>query len=157
MKDVTSAKLEVFQVLAREGIQLSEGELLSTARNQYHELGSGMRAVASLPRVSWYLAVLCRLGIHEGPWEYLAENQCIQVRECRRCGADTARIKHKRAWSYVGNRTCDQTRFCTRCNAASGHRTRHQEWSDWWTVERYTDQHECLRCGVVKTRDTSPD
>lgn len=161
MKGVMNASPEVLRALAQEGIRLTEEELLLAAQSRPQGLGSANGAVASLPRVHWYVAVLCRLGIHEGPWGYLAEGHCAQMRECGRCGFVKVRSKHQREWRYVGDRTCGQTRTCKRCDAVSGTRTRHA-WSEpyavepsWWGGENRT--HRCQRCGAVETWTCSED
>ena len=98
----------------------------------------------------WLMAVLCRLGLHQGKWEYVAEGNCSQGRECGRCGSVHARIKHRREWRYIGESTCEQVRTCRRCNALSGNRTRHEAWSAAWNVGGDNRAHRCLRCGVVE-------
>ncbi|MBI4202527.1 MAG: hypothetical protein HY532_05380 [Chloroflexi bacterium] len=107
-------------------------------------------------RVPWYAAMLCRVGIHTGRWEYLAEGQCTQMRECRRCAATKVRTKHQREWRYARDGRCEQIRTCKRCNAVSGERTKHQ-WGENYTVANWREGHRCKRCGVVETWDTSYD
>lgn len=106
-------------------------------------------------RVPWYAAALCRVGIHAGQWEYLAEGQCTQMRVCPRCGATKVRTKHQREWRYVSDGKCEQVRTCKRCEAASGYRTRHEKWSEPWDAGRDRAAHRCLRCGVVETWSTA--
>ncbi len=105
--------------------------------------------------LTWYATVLCRVGIHRGQWEYVAEGQCTQIRICGRCGATKARTKHQRTWRYVKGGACEQVRICKRCEAVTGDRTKHEEWGASYTVGRNTDAHRCKRCGVVQTWDTS--
>ena len=100
----------------------------------------------------WPMAVLCRLGMHQGRWAFVAEGRCTQGRECARCGSVHMRTKHQREWRYVRDQSCGQVRSCTRCNAANGERTSH-EWGEtwepetrWWQNEK--GAHRCLRCGV---------
>ena len=105
-------------------------------------------------RVPWYVAVLCRVGIHRGHWAYVAEGSCTQGRECERCGSVHVRTTHQREWRYIRERTCAQVRSCKRCNAANGERTSH-EWSESWEVgtrwwQSGKEAHRCLRCGVVE-------
>ena len=104
--------------------------------------------------VPWYLAVLCRVGIHSGQWEYVAAGHCSQTRTCDRCGVTKVRTKHRRHWKYVGERTCEQIRICKRCDALSGNRTRHEDWSESWDVGGDRSAHRCLRCGHVDTWST---
>ena len=103
---------------------------------------------------SWLMAVLWRLGMHEGQWVYVAESSCTQGLECGRCGSVNVRTKHEREWRYISERTCEQARSCRRCNAANGERTLHR-WSvswepetRWWQSDK--GAHRCLRCGVVE-------
>ena len=105
-------------------------------------------------RVPWYLAMLCRLGMHEGQWTYAAEGDCTQGRECGRCGSVHVRTQHQREWHYIRARACEQVRSCGRCNVANGERTSH-EWGEtygvetrWWQGGR--EGHRCLRCGLVE-------
>ena len=102
----------------------------------------------------WLMALLCRLGAHQGQWAYVSEGNCTQGRECRRCGSVHLRTEHQREWRYIRERDCEQVRTCTRCAAANGKRTSH-EWSGtwepehrWWQSEKAA--HRCLRCGVVE-------
>ena len=102
----------------------------------------------------WLMAVVCRLGMHEGQWAFVAESNCTQGRECGRCGSVHVRTKHWRVWHYIRERTCEQVRSCVRCNAANGERTSHV-WSESWEPETRWWQsdkgaHRCLRCGVVE-------
>jgi len=104
-------------------------------------------------RVTWYKAVLCRLGIHEGPWRYLAEGHCSQTRTCERCETTKVRTTHQREWRYTWqctwNLTCDQVKICRQCNATTGYRTRHK-WGESWYVGSL-GAHQCLRCEVLET------
>ena len=102
----------------------------------------------------WLMAVLCRLGIHQGQGVYVTEGNCTQEAECGRCGSVHVGTKHQREWRYIRERTCEQVRSCSRCNAANGERTSH-EWSEtwepetrWWQSEK--GAHRCVRCGVVE-------
>jgi ribosomal protein L40E len=106
-------------------------------------------------RVPWYAAVLCRVAIHRGQWEYLAEGHCAQTRTCERCGTTKVRTKHQREWQYDRAVSCQQTRICRRCNALSGTRTRHEQWSESWNAGRDESAHRCLRCGIVETWSTA--
>ncbi len=108
-------------------------------------------------RVPWYVKVLCRVGIHRGRWEYVAEGHCTQMRECLPCGATKVRTRHKREWRYTGESTCKQARVCGRCDASDKNRTRHEKWGKSYSVGQDTDAHRCERCGVVETWDTSSD
>ena len=99
----------------------------------------------------WLMAVVCRVGIHKGLWEYAARRDCTQGRECARCGCVSVRLNHQRGWFYVRDRACEQIRSCGRCKVADGKRTSH-EWSEswdletsWWQGDR--EAHRCLRCG----------
>ena len=102
----------------------------------------------------WLMAVLCRLGMHEGLWAYVAEGNCTLGRECERCESVHVRTKHQREWRYVADAACGQLKVCKRCLAPNGSRTRHQAWSTEWDVgdER---AHRCLRCGVVEKWSTA--
>ena len=102
----------------------------------------------------WMMAVLCRFGMHEGQWAYVAEGNCTQGRECGRCGVIQVRTKHQREWQYVGEHTCKEIRTCRRCNATNGERTIHEKWSESWDVGGDESAHRCLRCGTVETWST---
>ena len=102
----------------------------------------------------WLMSVVCRLGVHQGQWAYVAEGNCPEWRECGRCGSVHVRTKHQREWRYVSDGRCEQAQLCTRCEAASGDRIEHL-WGDSWEVETSwwqgnKEAHRCLRCGVVK-------
>ena len=106
----------------------------------------------------WPMAVLCRLGMHQGQWAFVAEGRCTQGRECGRCGSVHVRTKHQRQWRYIRDRACRQVRSCGRCNAPNGERTRH-EWgatydveARWWQSDKRA--HRCLRCGAVEEWST---
>ena len=63
----------------------------------------------------WLMAVLCRLGMHEGPWAFVAEGNCTQGRECVRCGSVHARTRHEKwgaSYSVGQDREAHQ---CERC------------------------------------------
>ena len=100
-------------------------------------------------RVPWYAVILCRLGIHWGKWDYVAERNCSQLLVCGRCGATRLRTRHQRQWVYVRNGHCKQVRTCQRCQAESGNRIKH-DWSS-ATFEGITGTHSCYRCGEVET------
>ena len=102
----------------------------------------------------WLMAVVCRVGIHRGLWEYAAKRDCTQGRECARCGCVSVRSRHHREWQYLQDRSCLQIRNCERCNVPNGERTRH-EWSESWEIDpgRWgsdREAHRCLRCGEVE-------
>jgi hypothetical protein len=103
-------------------------------------------------RVPWYAAVLCRVAIHRGQWEYLAEGHCAQTRTCERCGTTKVRTKHQREWRSVGVRNCDQVLTCGRCGTFRGQRTRHEAWESGGDVISGEGERarQCLRCGVVE-------
>ena len=105
----------------------------------------------------WLMAVLCRLGVHGGPWAYVADGNCSEARECRRCGSVHARTRHQLDWRYRRELTCNQVRICTRCNAIDDERTRHEIWSEAWDAGRESEAHKCLRCGKVETWSTASD
>ncbi len=100
----------------------------------------------------WLMAVVCRVGIHKGLWEYAAERDCTQGRECERCGSVHVRARHQREWRYIRAGSCEQVRKCGRCNDANGEKTSHKWEEDydietrWWQGSR--DGHLCLRCGA---------
>ncbi len=126
---------------------------------------------------------MCRLGSHQGKWEYLSEAQCSQSRECSRCGEDKARIKHKLIWKYLGEKTCEQARTCSRCNIIpmrnvflspdgvvrdciipgdrcvqipkGGYQFRHPNWSATWEIDQDLAAHRCFRCGVIEKWSTA--
>ena len=108
-------------------------------------------------RAPWYGAILCRLGVHQGEWRYVAAGQCGQTLECGRCEVTKVRTRHQREWRYVGDRACEQVRICQQCSVVSGHRTRHEAWSKSWSAGRNTEAHRCNRCGVVETWDTGSE
>ena len=105
----------------------------------------------------WLMTVLCRLGIHRGPWSYLAEGDCTQGRECGRCGAVHVHTKHYRGWQYKREGSCSQIRVCTRCADVNKYRTKHEAWGDTYSIDSDTDAHECVRCGRVLTWSTASD
>ena len=100
----------------------------------------------------WLMAALCRFGMHEGQWAYVAEGKCTQARECGRCGSVHVRASHQREWRYLRESTCEQVRSCGRCSDANGERTSHKWGEDydietrWWQGSR--EGHRCLRCGA---------
>ena len=98
----------------------------------------------------WLMAVMCGVGLHDGSWEYTAAGDCVQGRECRRCGTVHIRSKHQREWRYVRDGACHQVRNCERCSDTDGGRTTH-EWSETWEPETRwwqssKEAHRCLRC-----------
>ena len=106
----------------------------------------------------WLMAVVCRVGIHKGLWEYAAEGDCTQGRECARCGCVSVRSRHQREWRFVRDRACQQIRNCERCNVPNGDRTRHENWSKSWDVEGTSKMaHRCLRCEEVVEWTVSDD
>ena len=103
----------------------------------------------------WLGAFLCIFGRHQGPWIYAAEGNCAQGRECERCGAVYARIKHRHEWRYKRECCCQGVIMCVRCNLTYPETTRH----DWgkshmvqpnflWLPQK--DSHQCLRCGETE-------
>ena len=101
----------------------------------------------------WLMSVLCRLGMHDGQWAYVAEGNCTQGRECERCGSVHARFRHRLEWRYRRERTCRQVRTCQQCDAVVGQRTDHQSWSETYVDQqsgRFREVNRCLRCGVVE-------
>lgn len=101
----------------------------------------------------WYAAILCRLTLHSGWWQYVVEGTCKQLKVCERCGATIGRTKHQRQWQYIRNGDCEQVKVCQRCKDPSGNRTRHiwgGEWEsgNWWNRKR---NHRCERCGEIET------
>ena len=102
-------------------------------------------------------AVLCLVGIHGGPWAYVAEISCSQGRECRRCGAVHARTRHQREWQYSAADKCLQDRICVRCADVNKTRTKHEDWGPTYSIESETDAHECVRCGKVESWSTASD
>lgn len=114
----------------------------------------------------WHLLSksMCRLGRHQGKWEYLTETECSQSRVCNQCGDADVRIRHRLMWKYRGENTCEQAKTCSRCNIVpmqtvflsldclvhdhgipgdrsvdiptDGYQIRHQNWSRPWEVER---------------------
>lgn len=64
----------------------------------------------------WLMAVLCRTGIHKGQWAFVVERNCVQGRECLRCGSVHARTKHEREWEYTSEGSCSQVNRCGRCD-----------------------------------------
>ena len=104
----------------------------------------------------WLMAVLCRMGLHKGPWAFVAEGNCAQGRECERCGSVHVRTKHQREWVYVSEQTCEQLRTCMRCKDTNCERTKH-EWSNSWIVSGAKMAHRCEHCGVEETWDDYGD
>ena len=102
----------------------------------------------------WPMAVLCRLGMHQGQWAFVAEGRCTQGRECGRYGSVPVRTEHQREWRYVRARSCGMARECIRCHTTDKHGVRH-EWGKtyvvarrWWGGDK--EAHRCLRCGEVE-------
>lgn len=103
----------------------------------------------------WLMAGLCRLGLHQGQWAFVAQGNCTQGRECGRCGSVHVRTKHQREWRYTSQSTCEQERTC-RCNALSSYRTKHQP--EWWYVSdgRCEQVRSCTRCEAVSGGGIAP-
>ena len=108
----------------------------------------------------WLMSGLCRLGMHQGPWAYVAEGNCTKWRECGRCGAIHARTNHQPVWRYIRERTCGQVQTCSRCNATKDERTSH-DWGETWVPKQHWWQakraHRCLRCKKVEEWEESGD
>ncbi len=100
---------------------------------------------------TWLKAILCRLGIHSGPWIYAVAHVCVQSRDCGRCGSVHVRTKHQYEWHYIHDGACKQVKDCGRCDAAKGERTEH-EWGADYDVDRSADRegHRGERCGKVE-------
>ena len=103
----------------------------------------------------WLSAVMCRLGMHEGPWAYVAEGNCTYGRECRRCGSVHARTRHWHVWRYIGELTCEQVLSCRRCDAANGERTSHQRGWRYLRESTCEQERKCGRCGDANGERTS--
>ena len=71
----------------------------------------------------WLMGVMCRLGMHEGQWAYVAKGNCTQGRECERCGSVHVSTNHE--WS-------ESWEIETR----------------WWQGDK--EGHRCLQCGEVE-------
>ena len=100
-------------------------------------------------RIPWYAGTLCRVGLHWGKWDYIAEENCSQLLICGRCAKNRLRTKHLREWHYTQEGSCEQVRTCSRCQAQSGVRTRHI-----WGQSYYSGNegsHQCQRCGEVQS------
>ena len=108
-------------------------------------------------RTPWYAAALCHVGLHRGPWVYVAEDNCTQTKTCERCGTTKVRTKHRHEWQYRGVRTCAQAKTCVRCEAVSRTRTHHEEWGASYDAGGGDRAHRCLRCGKVETWSTYDD
>jgi len=106
----------------------------------------GIRALAG--------RAMCSLGIHPAPWEYLRKGECNQLRDCQRCATAKMRVKHRRSWLYAGPKTCNQTKVCQRCGHSQGVRTKHEAWSESWSIGSNRDAHRCMRCGEVQSWST---
>ena len=106
---------------------------------------------------SWLMGVLCRLGMHDGRWAYIAEGSCTQGRECGRSGSVHVRTKHQREWRYKLEGSCFQIRVCARCADVNKTRTQHEKWGPTYSVDSDTDAHDCLRCGEMNSWSTASD
>lgn len=99
----------------------------------------------------WLMAVLCRTGIHKGQWAFVVERNCVQGRECLRCGSVHARTRHEREWEYMSKGSCSQVNRCGRCDFTEGQRSHHEHWTGIGGGEE-----KCDRCGLV-TDISDPD
>ena len=112
----------------------------------------------------WPMAVLCRLGIHAGQWRYVIENDCMQGRECDRCGSVLVRTKHQPVWRYIRDGSCEQIRSCAHCDSFDGDHAEKisHEWDEtyevstrWWQNSK--EGHRCLRCRDVQEWSDNSD
>ena len=99
--------------------------------------------------------VMCRVKFHWEPWVYPHEGSCVQLRTCERCDIVDTRFRHKTEWGYTATDKCLQVRTCTRCISSDKNRTRHEKWSDSYSINSDTDAHKCLRCGHVERWSTA--
>ena len=113
-----------------------------------------MAASVSRP---WYRKPLCSLGIHRGPWGFVADGECTQTRTCERCETTHTRTKHRHQWHYRRAGSCKQDRACIRCGLVRSERTKHEEWGKSYEVSSERDGHRCERCGEVETWSTASD
>jgi hypothetical protein len=105
---------------------------------------------------TWRERLLCSLGVHTGPWVYMDEASCNQMRACRRCGKADMRMRHVRRWQYTMMADCDQTKVCARCGQRGSQRTKH-EWGPTYTVDSDHDARRCRRCREVHEWSTASD
>jgi hypothetical protein len=94
----------------------------------------------------WYLKLLCNLGLHQGSWNYLAENACRQMRVCKRCDKASLRMRHQNHWDYIRENYCGQNKTCVRCGNLASQRTRHI-WGPTYSLGWNESGHCCERCG----------
>lgn len=97
----------------------------------------------------------CKVGIHGwGPWQYSANDSCVQTRVCQRCQATSNQTQHIwGGWEYTSPDSCMQVRACQRCGAKENQEAEHQ-WSQWaYTAsDSCTQVRTCQRCHATKNR-----
>jgi hypothetical protein len=106
--------------------------------------------VLTAERQNWYRRMLCRLGLHVGGWNYLAEDKCGQMRVCAKCGKASQRTRHLRHREYIRQGACGQRKICRRCDEIAGHRTRH-EWGPTYSLGGSENGHQCERCNLEQS------
>ena len=148
MTTTTRKTMDTDEVVGERAADPSETQLLTRRRRQRK------------PK-SPLKAALCLLGIHKGSWVYVAEGNCLQGRECGRCGSAHVRTKHQGEWRYIRERACQQVHRCGRCNDVDGKTVKH-EWGEaydikarWWQGSK--EGHRCLRCGNVEEWTVNDD
>ncbi len=101
--------------------------------------------------------IQCRLGFHDGYWEYLNSDKCEQKKDCVRkhCRDVSYRTLHAEwsSWAYFKPESCLQERYCKRCNHRE-ERTHHFSWTAWEYVEKKNclQLRKCTRCSERDTK-----
>jgi hypothetical protein len=105
-------------------------------------------------QLPWYARIPEWMGLHQGPWEYLADGKCSQMRICQWCGEASLRVKHRPTWEYVKEGSCDQTKICARCAGnRGGIRVRHDWGLSYGPALGHDHARDCQRCPEKQTWD----
>ena len=88
----------------------------------------------------------CKIGFHEGEWEYESLEKCLQFRICSICGKRSEKFSHVwDDWEYVYEDQCDQDRFCKRCGEKESRKE--HSWGEWRYESGSCRQFRiCARC-----------
>lgn len=93
----------------------------------------------------------CVLGFHDGPWQTMQGDTCLQQQTCTRCQVVSHRTEHQwEAWHYQADAACEVSRTCARC-AETEQRVEHH-WADpvYSGSDSCEQAHICQRCGQEK-------
>jgi hypothetical protein len=98
-------------------------------------------------------------------WEYVSQDSCVQVGNCRRCGHEVRQIAHKEwtDWNYLRDTSCLEVRTCRRCGIEEQRGPIHV-WKSIGTEEYLSDTYDygevlyrlenfqCQRCGAKEQK-----